>query len=465
MKKIIKTLLPIASITTLAGCIVPITSCNKGSIDPSTIAGIVITSKPTKTSYAKGEYLDLTGLEVKLVKKDGKISLTDNYTVSMEDKTRLNEEGKHTIKVTCKDTPVSDSFEIEVGAAKVCKLEVTTEPKEWKYDMNAKLDLTGLVVKATKTDDQVDNDFKDYLTYPANGEPLTEWGRNSIIIGAEDAITTTDVFVTTAAVKWSEATWEMIADWTYFREVKTLTNKEFYEHFLDDLGNPFTSMDQFVGKTKTVDINNKAHTVKVIAVDHDEIDDNLVKAGTKATFTFQFANVLCNSNGKPLKSTYNDNNVGDYINSQLRYNLNKTGSATKSINWFDSTEKRSLFEMLPEEFENYVWPVKRKVATKPAGQTVSVKDYTDKLFVLSANEYNLVDTTKYFTEGTPYTYWQDSGNSKVMNDLESTPVACVHFTVTPTQNVDNIYCINTDGQTGTFMISNVGQAIAPCFCI
>jgi len=463
MKKINKILMPILTVGLTTPCLIPLTSCG------NKIVGLVVTSKPLKTQYTKGEYLDLTGLQVKLLRKNGNKEVITNYTTSIADKSRLTSTGTKTITVSYGRT--SDNFDIYVGDAVVSKLEVTSKPEKYQYEQNQKLDLSGLVVKATYTDDTFDNDFKGYTTEPANGSMLTEWGYNTITISADKATTSTEVLVTTEATEFSTASWQVLDIWTYYYETGVIDETTFCSHFKINGVTP-TKLTDFLGLEKKVTINGLEHSVKVIGINHDEIDSELVTKGTKALFTFQFFNKITTADNKALTTLYHkDDNYVDYLNSQLRYNLNRTGITGVDVSWGDSSEKRSLFEMLPAEFDDYIWPVKKQVATKPLTKTeFTVQTYTDRLFLPTMTEYAqespIAQSGSFLVEGTVYDFWKTaSANDRIITIVGGSDKQS-YYTATPVTTSNSIFAVKDDGAFGAFNIAGTTyHSIAPCFCI
>jgi hypothetical protein len=112
------------------------------------LASITVTTPPTKTAYRAGEALDLTGLVVTATYSD---DTTEIVTITTEDITGFDstQPGEQTLTITYRGKIAT--FKVTVIA--VSKIEITTPPTKTAYRAGETLDLTGLVVTATYSDD------------------------------------------------------------------------------------------------------------------------------------------------------------------------------------------------------------------------------------------------------------------------------------------------------------------------
>lgn len=139
-----------------------------------------------------------------------------------------------------------------------------------------------------------------------------------------------------------------------------------------------------------VEVNGQIHRVRLIGVDHDDL-----ATGGKAHTTWEFMDILSDSDGYSYGIVWNDtNDTGsanyDYTNSSIRKALNGTGNATKFL-WarkgqttFDS-ESRTVLQMLPTSLQNAIKTVKKQVNVNSGG-TWGLVEFTDKLFLLATKE-------------------------------------------------------------------------------
>ena len=105
-----------------------------------------LVSLPDKLEYNEGETIDLTGLAVGIRHFNGDIDIVDDYTYSGYDPTP----GIKIITVECGD--FRTSFSVTVYPAEIDRLEIVSLPVKNVYFVDEKLDLTGLVVKAVRSD-------------------------------------------------------------------------------------------------------------------------------------------------------------------------------------------------------------------------------------------------------------------------------------------------------------------------
>ena len=111
------------------------------------ITGISIKTNPSKTSYIKGENLELTGGIITATYEDGTTSNV-NMTASNVGVSgyNANQTGKQTIKVTYSNHTIT--FEVNVFDY-ITSIKVTNKPNKTEYIQNEALDLTGMTIIAT----------------------------------------------------------------------------------------------------------------------------------------------------------------------------------------------------------------------------------------------------------------------------------------------------------------------------
>lgn len=107
---------------------------------------MTLISLPTKTEYTEGEQLDLTGLSLGTVYLNGDVEYITDFTCSGYDPTPG-------IKVvTVSSGSFRASFAVTVFPTEIVRLEITSLPSKTTYAAGEELDLTGLVVKAVRSD-------------------------------------------------------------------------------------------------------------------------------------------------------------------------------------------------------------------------------------------------------------------------------------------------------------------------
>lgn len=134
---------------------------------------------PTKSSYFKGEELDLTGIEVHGIKyNNNEVLLTsEQYSTDPVEGTRLMTPGDQTINVIVPivDGTYNATFSCWVNVAEYSILEsiaVTTPPTKTTYEYGDYFDATGMVVTATNSDDTTVDVTDGCTLSPAVTEPL-----------------------------------------------------------------------------------------------------------------------------------------------------------------------------------------------------------------------------------------------------------------------------------------------------
>ena len=152
---------------------------------------IGITTKPTKTKYKPGEYLNLSGMVVTASYSDGssealKMQQYSNYSsyiywhendgYKVDDKylTDPLSTGSYSVEVSYEydGKTYTDSFSIEVISLDLTKIEIATPPTKTKYTAGEYLDISGMVVKAYFSDGTSSTISKGYY------DSLYNWHRN-----------------------------------------------------------------------------------------------------------------------------------------------------------------------------------------------------------------------------------------------------------------------------------------------
>ena len=148
----------------------------KVTVNAKSVTEITLNTDSVKKDYFAGDGFESKGLEV-VVRYDNGDSetITEGFEVVAPD---MMSEGNKT--VTVKYGGQTATYEINVQAVVLTKLEITTEPKT-TYVAGDTFDPSGMVVKATYNTGSVDEDFTDY-----------DYDK-------KDALTTEDKYVTVSA--------------------------------------------------------------------------------------------------------------------------------------------------------------------------------------------------------------------------------------------------------------------------
>lgn len=145
------------------------------------LASIEATHQPTKTAYEQGQSLDLNGTVISAVYSDGeKEDVTEQCTFSPADGTVLSTVGSQNVSVSY-DTKTA-SISIVVSEVPVLEyITVTAQPTKTRYQSGEYLDLSGIVVVATYSDDSTVDVTNMCSFAPVNGAKLTTEQVNELV--------------------------------------------------------------------------------------------------------------------------------------------------------------------------------------------------------------------------------------------------------------------------------------------
>lgn len=209
-------------------------------------------------------------------------------------------------------------------------------------------------------------------------------------------------------IDFATCSWDEIASLCAKLENEEITDTQFAKSFR--LNNKrATKLSDFIGKERIVKVNGIDHIVRVIDIQHGKSDttvgktDFIVENGQMtskvATFTFDFANLISDSNGYSLGYQWNDSdtaNNGNYVDSSIRKILCGSGKynsdiycATKSSassstppdnNWDEKYKNKNILSMLPIELSNVIKTTRKTVRVKSVdpGTFESSEEYDDK---------------------------------------------------------------------------------------
>jgi predicted alpha-1,2-mannosidase len=154
-----------------------------------------VTAMPSKLVYVVGETLDLSGVEVTVTYSDGSTAVVNDYLVVTQNPTSA--EG--TIPVVISYGDLTATFDITVTPANVTPtaLNVTAMPSKLVYAIGEALDLSGIEVTVTYSDESTAV-VNDYLVVTQN--PTGAEGTIPVIISYGDLTATFDITVTPANV-------------------------------------------------------------------------------------------------------------------------------------------------------------------------------------------------------------------------------------------------------------------------
>lgn len=127
------------------------------TVKAKSVSGITLNTDEVKKDYFAGDEFNSDGLTVNVSYDNGTSeTVSDGFEIQAPD---MMQAGKKTVTVTYEGKTAT--YEINVQAVAITKLEITTEPKT-TYIAGETFDPSGMIVKATYNTGSVDEDFKDY---------------------------------------------------------------------------------------------------------------------------------------------------------------------------------------------------------------------------------------------------------------------------------------------------------------
>lgn len=158
------------TITYVEGSITKTTSV---AIGVKELVSIAVTHLPTKTSYMDGETLDLTGLVVTATYDDTTtLDVTAHCAFSPADGDTLTTSDT-TILISYTEGTVTKTTSQAITVIGLSSIAITQAPTTTSYKIGDTLDLTGIEVTATYSDNTTEDVTSQCTFSPANGATLT----------------------------------------------------------------------------------------------------------------------------------------------------------------------------------------------------------------------------------------------------------------------------------------------------
>ncbi len=156
-----------------------------------TLDHISVTTQPTKTAYKIGEPVDLTDMVVTATYTDKSTeNVTSKCTFNPASGATLDSSGDQDIAISYSGKNTTQAITV----ASVTGLAVKTAPTTVKYRIGDYLDLTGLVLTATYSDEGT-KDITDFTASPADGSTLNTSGNVDVTLSYYGQICTQRVTV------------------------------------------------------------------------------------------------------------------------------------------------------------------------------------------------------------------------------------------------------------------------------
>lgn len=172
------------------------------NINPIENSALYVKQIP-KSAYYTGEKLDLSNLELEVLKNNGTKENVTDFTSEPAEGTVLEntEDGK--IKVTIFYGNISTSFDVSVYNVTLENLYIKKLPLNMNYYTGDVFDSSEMVVEAVFNDGTV-KEISDYTVVPGISTPLTEIGKQTVSISYLDKTVDFEVTVTNSIFAFTQ---------------------------------------------------------------------------------------------------------------------------------------------------------------------------------------------------------------------------------------------------------------------
>lgn len=198
-----------------------------------------------------------------------------------------------------------------------------------------------------------------------------------------------------------------------------------------------------VGETREIQFNNLAHTLRIIGINHDNLSNGEGKAG----LTVEFADVMTNTDGNPLKTFWDED-----------WNTNFPGSILNNL-------VNSIIGQLPIDLQSVMKEVSKQVSL---GDNWDPNNYlSTRLFPLSCHEMSQDSVKDTREEGVTYEYYTTNPQSRRVKTTASGALCTAYWTRSPRTYEDAHRFSKFVNGSGEFEYELVytDYAFAPAFCI
>lgn len=294
---------------------------------------------PTKTTYKRGEELDLTGCEVIVTYSDESTEeVTNDCTFRPANGASLVEtDTQITANWIWEEIGIAYTASTPITVSRVLEsIAVTTPQTKVEYYTNEMLDLTGIVVTATFTSGMTEDVTSDCTFNPPNGTMLPEPGDVDITASyTEGDVTKTatqTVNVTVKIVTWAGGTEQEIADMVAAADAGVITLSDYWavgnERAVSLAAIPATGVGE----------SHAAQTAVLVLMHQGGAGIKLADGVTEPKFIVGLKHSL---------------NESGYMNSSNVTTNGWDGSARRS--WCNNVFKNSIPVTLLPIFKNFKW--------------------------------------------------------------------------------------------------------------
>lgn len=225
---------------------------------------------------------------------------------------------------------------------------------------------------------------------------------------------------------------------------------DWWNYCSDSKDGIITATKDDIGIERLVKINGLMHKVRLIGLDHN----NPLFSNLAAHCTFEFSNVITNSDGTPYTTIYNEVENTNYPESDLHILLNG-----------DSEEKTGIIELFPEGLKDKIQTVHKYVATALMSNEFTRDDFDTKLFPLAHSE--VASSEEYaMNEGEKYDYYEKSSMTRIKETAGNNPSAQDYWLRSPyIEGTSEAWKVEENGKLFYSSVNSARLAIAPAFCI
>ncbi|MDR0791339.1 MAG: bacterial Ig-like domain-containing protein [Methanomassiliicoccaceae archaeon] len=172
------------------------------------LEGIFVETSPENTVYTAGEPLDLTGIIIVAIYDDGSSAVT-NFTTDPADGEALTADTvRVTVSLTVNGVTRTTTFDVTVNPATLTDITVTAQPAKATYLVGETLNLAGLVITATYSDNSTAA-VTGYNTSQADGSALDTAGTITVTVSYTEGseIRTASFTVTVSVADKEDEPW------------------------------------------------------------------------------------------------------------------------------------------------------------------------------------------------------------------------------------------------------------------
>lgn len=157
------------------------------------VESILIVSEPTKLEYTVGEWLDTSGLKLRIQTNKGSFDVTTGFSCSPS---MLDKEGSQTITVNYGSKSTAFTVKVLPAEEKIESISVKSMPTKLSYSAGDRLDTSGMVLEVTMNTGKTEEVSTGFSCTPML---LEKEGRQQITVSYQGKTCTFELVVSAAA--------------------------------------------------------------------------------------------------------------------------------------------------------------------------------------------------------------------------------------------------------------------------